>query len=116
VLILVSAEVSALRATSEGVKTTLNLLANACDGAKFPLKAVPQTVLLVIQHIEVRIDLYYAFSNIHTTYLFKEIQALAPSANAVVREAVMVCGAVARHYQQKSFDAQLRTDVDQFLG
>jgi hypothetical protein len=42
-----------LKIAGDAFKTTLNLLANACDGAPFPLKAMPQTILLVIKQFEV---------------------------------------------------------------
>jgi hypothetical protein len=57
-----SAEVSALQATGEAVKTTLNLIASVCDGGLYPLKAIPQTVLLLVKHVEVRLDQRTAFN------------------------------------------------------
>jgi hypothetical protein len=110
-----SAEVSTLQATGEAIKTTLSLVANACDGAIFPLKAVPQTVLLVIKHVEVRLSEHDLLNITRSDRSLREIRALAPHADAVVNEAVMMCGAVARHYRQKSFDTELRADVDRFL-
>jgi hypothetical protein len=55
-LMCFSVEISGLKVANDAFKTTLNLMANACDGVPFPLKAVPQTVLLVIKHIEVSFE------------------------------------------------------------
>jgi hypothetical protein len=92
-------------------------MAAACDGSIFPLKAVPQTLLLYIRHIEVRV-LGSRFAQLHAHLMYfvlQGVRALAPRAEALIGEAVVVCEAVARHYQQQSFDSQLHADVDRFL-
>jgi len=53
--ILRSANIKAMDAAYDGLKSTINVMVNMTDGLPWPLKAAPQTFLYILQLFEVRV-------------------------------------------------------------
>ena len=49
-----SANIKTMDAAYDGLKSTINVMANMTDGLPWPLKAAPQTFLYVLRLFEVR--------------------------------------------------------------